>query len=404
MSEPAANGAPGDALAAVVERPVPPAASVLAALLLVVAVAFTPDLPWHAGPAALGLAALGWRDPHWIWSALGAALLWVPALSGPAGAVVLGGSIVLGALRWRALSTAVVLVGVALAAKQGAASVVLPAAATVVPWLLVSLVTTAGAVSAVRGGRAEAGALALAGAIIVTRLALVWAVEGEARVEAAARIGALDFVYQDLAEDASEPISLALLAAGPGRDGAALRLGWARALDLGWRPAKAEGVVIEVARALELRGRGGEALRLLARHPREGQVDALRALLERIQGVPVRWRGAALGTPLPGRFDPGLEFDTNGLASVEITATTALAALTLGGVGAPYVGAPVLEVRLDGDAAVDWTLDGPGEFVLPGPIPTGPHRISVRFVNDLVDAEGDRNVRVTEIRADAARP
>ncbi len=370
------------------------------ALVTVVAVATTPGVPWYVGPAALVLAALAALDRHWLWSALGVTLLWVPALGGPAGAGVLAGAILLGALRWRTLSTGIVVVALVLAAKQGVAAAVLPGATFGVAWLLVALVTTAGAVSAARGGRVEAAALAVGGGIVLARLGLVWAVDGEARVAAAARLDAVDMVYDRLAADATEPVALALLRVAPDRDPAALRVGWARALDLGWRPERADGVVAPVARALEARGRGGEALRLLARHPREGEIDALRALLERTQGVTVRWRGAPLGPNLPGRFEPALQFETNGWSAIEFTASRALPWVVVEGVGAAYAGAPVLEVRLDGAAPVEWALDGPSELTLDGPLAPGPHRIGVRFLNDRVDAEGDRNVRVVGVRAE----
>jgi hypothetical protein len=370
------------------------------AALTILAVALSPGLPWYVGPAALGLAAIAARDRHWIWPALGFTLLWTPAVGGPVGAGVLVGAIVLGALRWRALSTGVVVVALLMAMKQEAASAALASATSVVPGLVATLVTAAGAVSAARGGRIEAAALALAGAVILTRLGLVWSVDGEARLGAAERIGAVAFVYDGLAADADEALALALVRAAPDRDEAALRLGWAPALAAGWRPARADGVVVAVARALDASGRGGEALRLLARHPREGDVDALRGLLEHTQGVPSRWRGASLGARLPGSVALDLLFRTNGWVGVEFTATEPLANLVLAGNGIAYEGPSIVEVQLDGAAPVRWTLDGPGELGLPGPVAPGPHRLGLRFVNDRADAGGDRNVEVLELRAE----
>jgi hypothetical protein len=374
------------------------------ALVTITAAAFTPGLPWYAAPVGLGFAALAAWDRHWIWSALGATLFWTAAGAGPAGAFVLAAAVGLGALRWRTLSTVVIATGLALAVKQHAAATQLPEALAVVPWLLVTSVGSAGAVSAARGGRREALGLALASAVVLARLALVWSVDGAARLVAAERLNAVPLVYDALAADADLPLAAALVRAAPDRDAAALRFGWARALDLGWRPARAEGVVVPVARSLEARGRGGEALRLLARHPRVGEVDALRALLERLLEVPVRWRGAALGPTLPGGFPTDLVFDTNAWAAVEFTATQALSGLMIDGEGAAYEGAAVLEVRLDAREPVSWALDGPATLVLAGPLAPGPHRVGVRFVNDRVDAGGDRNARVLRVRTGAAPP
>jgi hypothetical protein len=372
--------------------------SIATGALVAVAAAATPNVPGYAGPLLLGLAALAAWDRHWIWGALGAALVWVPALGGPVGSGVLAGAVLLGALRWRAVSTAVLLVGLVGAAKQGVAAGVLPEAVAPVGWLLVASVTLAGAASAARGGRAEAVGMALAGVIVLGRVGELHSVDGAARLAAAVRLGDVPAVYDDLVAGADPPLLVALVHAAPARDEAALALGWARALDEGWRPAKAEGVVVPVARALEARGRGGEALRLLARHPRTGEVDALRALLERTQGLPVHWQGAPLGPRLPGAFDPALVFETNGYAAVELTADDALPALVVEGIGTAYAGAPVLDVQLDAAAPIAWTLDGAASLRLEGPIAPGPHRVGFRFANDRADAAGDRNVRVTAVR------
>jgi len=374
----------------------------LAALLTVVAVGLSPAVPWYAAPVGLGFAALAAWDRHWIWSALGATLFWAAAAPGPAGAAVVAGAVCLGAVRWRGASTVVIVSGLAIAVKQHAAATQLPEALAVVPWLLVMSVVSAGAISAARGTRREALGLALASGIVLVRLGIVWTEEGPARLVAAERVGAVSLVYDALAEDADTPLAAALVQAAPDRDAAALRLGWERALDLGWRPARADGVVVPVARSLEARGRGGEALRLLARHPRVGEVDGLRALLERLLDAPVRWRGAALGPALPGAFPAGLTFDTNAWKTLEFTATEPLAALDLDGEGTAYGGPAVLEVRLDARAPVTWALDGAGGLTLPGPVEPGPHRIGVRFVNDRADADGDRNARVLRVRAGAA--
>ncbi len=383
-------------------------ASILASCLTVIAVAMTPGVPAYAGPSLLILAAVAVRDPHWIWCALGAALVWVPALAGAGGPVVLVGAILLVAVQRRALAVAVLGVGLALAFKQSLVIPVLPAARGPIPWLVVATVTMAGAACAGgRSGRAagerrlgarmEAGALALAGLWVVGRVVRALTLDGRARLAAAIPLGLVPAVYDDGVAGADPALLTALVHAAPERDAAALALGWERALNEGWRPSRAAGFVVPVARALEARGRGGEAVRLLARHPRDGEIDALQALFERIQGLPVRWRGAALGPSLPGRFDPGVRFLTDGYVAVEFTAQTPLSALELAGEGTSWLGSPTIDVRLDGGAAQLWALDGPSVLRMDRRIEAGPHRLELRFVNDLAGAGGDRNVSVGEV-------
>jgi hypothetical protein len=398
------------------EAPLDPRTAGMAAVSATLTVLYalsTPTIPWHAGPALLVLAGIAWGDRAWTWPAIGAAAVWAPvaaaavkpgAGAGPVALAGAGAAFAVAALvadrrdsGRRAVVIAILLAGLAIAAKQQIAATVLPAAAALAPWVLATTGAAAGAVALARGRRVEAVALGVAGGVVLARLGAVWTLDGVPRLDAAARLHAVPLVYDALALSADPALAAALVRAAPDRDAAALALGWEAALDIGWRPYRADGVVIPVARALDAAGRGGEALRLLARHPREGDVDALRALLERVQGAPDRWRGATLGEALPGRFDPALRFDTGGWAGVEFTARTALAGVTLQGEGTPYAGAPVLEVRLDGGPPTRWALDGPATLALPGPIAAGPHRLDLFFVNDRADAGGDRNAVVRSV-------
>ena len=380
-------------------------ASFLAACLTSIGVATTPGVPAYSGPALLVLAAIAARDPHWIWCALGAAIVWVPALAGTGGPVVLAGAILLLAVQRRALAVAVLGVGLAVAFKQGLVISVLSAASGPVPWLVVATVTMAGAACA--GGRSsggrrsgprmEAGALALAGLLVGWRVVRALTLDGQAQLVAAMPLGLVPAVYDRVVVGADPALLAALVHAAPERDAAALALGWERALNEGWRPSRAEGVVVPVARALEAGGRGGEAVRLLARHPRSGEIDAVQSLFERIQGLPVRWRGAALGPGLPGAFDPGVRFLTDGYLAVEFTALTPLSALVLAGEGTSWLGPPTIDVRLDGGAPQLWGLDGPGVLRMDRPVEAGPHRLELRFFNDLAGADGDRNAWITQV-------
>ncbi len=262
--------------------------------------------------------------------------------------------------------------------------------------------------AALTGPSPLAVALLLVGVAAGARLARLGTLPGPTRLVAAQEIGAVNLVYADVLAAASSPKDpttlLALVEAAPDRDEAALALGWEAALKVGWRPARAEGVALPVARALEAGGRGGEALRLLARHPREGEVDGLRALFERTQGVPVGWKGGVLGTNTPpgGRtelLDAPLEFTHDDARTLEITAPVALgvdSALTLDCDGTAFEGPPVLELQWDAGAVqrVECPARGWGEAL---DLAAGPHRLRVAFVNDAAGPDGDRNLRVSRL-------
>ncbi|MFZ5478514.1 MAG: hypothetical protein ACOZNI_17220, partial [Myxococcota bacterium] len=320
-------------------------------------------------------------------------LVWVPAGDGLLGWPALLAAVALVAVRRDPLSLVVVGVTLVLAAKQHVAARVLPAALDVVPRLVVTGVLAAGAAATASRGRGPAVGHAIAGAIVAARLVGVLA---SPTVAGAERVAALPLVYTRLLAD---PASLpALVVAAPERDEAALALGWEAALDLGWRPRRADGVVLDVARALEARGRGGEARRLLARHPREGEVDGLLALYERTQGEPVRWRGGHVGATLP--IEPGPEFPVPGYAAVELTTDVPLAHLRLAGEGWSDTPEPVtLQVSLDGAPAIRWAL--PGALDL-GPVEAGPHRIALRFGGDRVGPIAGRGARVTRVWGEPA--
>jgi hypothetical protein len=247
-------------------------------------------------------------------------------------------------------------------------------------------------------------ALAFAGLVVLARLALVFRSDGLERLYAAEPLDAVPLVYDVLATSPDPALLAALVTDAPDRDAAALALGWEHALDLGWRPQRADGVAVPVARALEARGRGGEALRLLARHPREGDVDAWRALLERLVGAPVGWKGAVLGPTVPGEVAWPVTMDTNGRAALEFTATEPLSRLEVDAEGTDFEGPPTVRFVLDAAPPVTVPLAGATAVRVAEHVDPGPHRVAVVFEDDRFGPGGDRNVRLTALRGIAAEP
>ena len=305
----------------------------------------------------------------------------------------------------------------AVAAKQAVAARALPGAVGRLPEASLTLVTAvaalglaAGAAEATRPRRWLAAGLGLTGAVTLSQLGWVWtAPPGALRLERAERAGAEWLVYESVLDRArggacgapcpGDDVLLArLVRAVPLRDEAALALGWRAALDLGWRPRRAEGVAVPVARELEARGRGGEAFRLLSMHPREGEVDGFMSMMERVEGAPLHWRGGVLGEAVPGRLALDAELAHNGTFTLEFTATESVRGGRLLLEGTAYLGAPRVSVQLDAAPAREVVVGGALALEL-GPLEAGPHRLRVRFDDDLVGESGDRNVVVRALDA-----
>jgi hypothetical protein len=290
--------------------------------------------------------------------------------------------------------------GAVLALKQGSVVQVLPAAASVVPPLL-AMATLAGcAAIAARGRRIEGVGTFLAGSITLARVAHAWALDGPARAQALAEHRALALVrgIEPLPADAATRAEwLRLL---PQDDALALAVGWEDALDLGWRPRRLHGapskLVVDVAVELERRGRGGEGLRLLAWHPRQGAVDWWRALFERTQGLPVRWEGASLEPRLPGEIPWIVDATDQGHWSLVFTARAPLAAVAVELSGTAFSGPPVPRLRLDAQPWIACPADGATRCPL-GPADPGPHRVEVDYAEDPAGAERNRAVSVRSL-------
>ncbi len=342
----------------------------LALVVVTAAGVLTTPLPWHAAPSLLVLAALSTVHP--IFGTVGMVMAWSPQV-GPA----LWVAAIVCAVTTRAsigLARAVLALTAVLTLKQVSVAGVLPASTFVIP----SLLATGGmAALAVASARGRVWPALVAGCIVMlAHLAYVLTTTGPAQIEALAAVRALPMLSGRLAETADPATLRAIVRADASADDAALRLGWRESLTLGWRPLRADGVVSEVARALEESGRGGEAVRLLRRYPRQGEVDARLALYERIQGEPVGWRGATLGLALPGEIRPSASLALPGFMAVEWTAYVPVR-LQVVAVADDPVGEALGTLQLDGGQEAPFPT--PPAFVDYGAVAAGPHRLTLRY-------------------------
>ncbi len=318
----------------------------------------------------------------------------------------------------RGVGAAVVLaLGVILGLKQVASSLALPAAIQTasVPVSAACSVAAAWLAAPHAGGRSLAMVLGCLGTLVAGQLGWAWAAPTSMeRLARAQHIDAVHLFYDGLVKRGrgggcalvidsacpGDPALLeALVRAVPNRDEAALALGWSAALSLGWRPQRAAGHAVDVARALESAGRGGEAYRLLSRHPRAGEVDGFMSLMERVEGATVDWHGGGIGPLVPGVIELDEELATNGEVVLEFTATGALGDSALALEGSSFEGAPRVTVHLDARPSIERAVDGAVTVPL-GALEPGPHRLTVRFDDDRVGAGGDRNVIVRTLAAD----
>lgn len=335
--------------------------------------AATAPVPWHAAPALILLAILSRWQP--IFAIVGLVTAWNPE----AGALFWVFAAVIAALTRTSLTLASAILGVSvmLALKQLVVQHVLPASAGEVLPLLASGAMSALAVASARG--AVWPALLGAGGVTALRLGLALCSSGVERVHALAELRAVHLFADRLALTDDSAELRAIVAADADADAAALKLGWREALELGWRPTRADGAVVEVARALEQAGRGGEAVRLLRRYPREGAVDGLLALYERVQNLPVHWNGAVVGAELPGSFMAGRPvLDAPDFRDIEWTAVAPTQLFVDVSARDPNAEHP-FTITLDSKPPVSVSTVGNSAIDL-GAVPAGPHRITVRYV------------------------
>lgn len=334
-----------------------------------------------AAAAATGLPALcaGALLAAW-WGTVGSAWGWACLCA----AVVLGAqrrSVGLGAI-------VVILVG-----RQVVAGANLPGANAVLPELVVLGVLGMGAsAAAAEVSRPLRVALGLLAAVSAARMGSVWLAEGELRLRRAEDVGAERLVAGSLL-GSSPVLDMQVLLAVQDSDAAAARVGWERALDLGWRPQRppVEAAVL-VARSLDARGRGGEARRLLARFPRVDAVDFLRTAWERQAGEPGDWRGGVDGDlrlTAGGSIPLDWSMLANGVREVQFLAPEGVRARLTGAFDA-FEGVPTAEVQLDA-VRVRWTPTADLDL---GFLAAGPHTLRVVYDTDRHGVGGDRNVYV----------
>ncbi|MFT5681791.1 MAG: hypothetical protein ACI8RZ_002709 [Myxococcota bacterium] len=378
------------------------------ALLTLGAAAVAQPIHWRAGLLALLAGLIGgllWRRPQVSAGllALGAAPLWVAACSAHPGAMVLAVVAVLlhrdglpRAVPWLVLAVA----GVQ-AARLALLSDALPLSAGLVLPLLAGGAAAAGAASA-SPGRLPAGALGLSGALLLGLAAVSWRQlpTTPAAVERAAEFGVL--THQPLPKG---PLTSVALTAVPDWHDLAMTLPPVDALAAGWRPAGApleSSERITVARLLERDGDGSAGLRLL----RGGDALALvwwRVLFERLQGHSAPWSGGVLPDEplihLDGVHVLDLLLTRAGSTELLLHSDRDVSGLRLSLSGEWFEGPPELEIILDHRASiVQVGIERRGVEL--GPLTAGPHRLLLRFLNDLQGAEGDRNITVHSLRTE----
>lgn len=361
------------------------------------------------------LAALG-TPQHWVYPALFALAAWtgLPALvagatlaawwsatTSPLGLVPLTVAIALAA-RGRALLT----VGVVwlVAVRQWVAGTELAAATQVTPQLVVLGTLAAGLWALGRRARVGPG---LRGALVLLAAAGLWRdtavvrATGYDRLHRARQVHAARWVVPGLVGE-DQRLDMEALLAVPGSDDAAERVGWKRALGLGWRPTHPARDLGLVAWALDTTGRGGQARRLLRGYPREGVADFTLAALERWHGEPDRWRGGVdERSMLPCGADRALDLALlhDGSETVVFGLADACDVRLLGRVDR-YNGDPSVAVRVDA-TELRWAPATPLD--LPG-LSAGPHTLQVTFDTDEDGPGGDRNVYVDRLVTTPATP
>ena len=365
--------------------------------------------------------------------AVTAAPLWLAAagpsgLLGPAptpaatgGAVVLGLAVLLAAAGQGGLPTGVrrilLLTGLVLALRAFLVAPELARDPGLTGLLALGTVLVGGVASAPGGrgeGRLAALALAVAALIVLGRSRTSWTATPTttAQVQQLARLGLLAPAVPVLVSHPA--LGLAAVSAAPDEQevgrGLLPSLGPEALVDVGWQP-RAQGLrsnqVVDLAQALDRRGRGGQALRLAWQGRQAPQVAWTYALLARDQGAPEAARAVLnralppAGTPtLPGRIDLDWTFLKPGSDSLDLQAQQRLGGLHLAVRGQSWQGPPVLWVELDAGPAQAFPLaEGSSTLALDQPLEPGPHRLTIRYLDDRDSAEGDRNAWVDAVMA-----
>lgn len=357
---------------------------------------------WRAGLAALllGLVSVALSHRQRLTAgllALGAAPLWLAAADSHPGGLLLVLTAPLLLLHRSGLPAAVPWLILAVAGVEaGRLWLVVPAldgaAALAVPVLLGGAAVAASA--AAPPTRLASGALVLSGSLLCagSGLALRGPAQTAEAVQAASEWGVLR--YQPLPPASLRPEAIT---ADPTWHAVAMSIPLDAALEAGWRPAGAPlepADRIAAARQLERTGRGGEGWRLLYGR-REPALQWWQSLFARLHGHPKPWSGGAApaeALTLPDEHDLGLVLAQTGTTEILLHATSDLR-LTLTLSGEWYEGPPELEVVLD-DAAQTIQVSRTRRLHDLGSLSAGPHRLLLRFLNDLQGQTGDRNIIV----------
>ena len=178
----------------------------------------------------------------------------------------------------------------------------------------------------------------------------------------------------------------------------------ARLLRVGWLPEQAplaSDSRIRVARWLEGHNRGGEAVRLLLAGDRSPEERWLLQLFGRSQGnlsvevqMPVEPPDDV--PRLPGEVGLEWHFTHNGSAIIELHCDQTISDLRLEANGEAYLGTPTIEVLVDHRPALVLAIkEERARYSIAKGLEAGPHRILVRFSDDLMDpGKGDRNIHI----------
>lgn len=368
------------------------------------------SLPIHhrVGLLALGTGLLGAalrRYPRLSAGllALGAAPLWIAATHVHPALSLL--ALIPVALHRSGLPRAVPWLVLALAAVQAGRLMLLadtlPSSSGLGLPILAGGLAAAGAAAA-PPGRPAGAAVAFSGALllVLSGLTLRQPLTTPDDIQRAARFGVLTLQPIPTGELAS-----VALAAHPRWHDLARTLPPEAALEAGWRPAGAplsSAERVAVARLLERRGAGSAGLRLLGEDDAE-ELRWWRVLFGRIQGQPVRWTAGVLPDvdliTLEGTAELSLQLSQSGSTELLLHATQAHSGSFLMVSGEWFEGPPELEIVLD-DRARTVQVSTEEMALELGALSAGPHRLLLRFLNDLQGARGDRNVTIHALRVE----
>ena len=169
-------------------------------------------------------------------------------------------------------------------------------------------------------------------------------------------------------------------------------------LQVGWAPSGATLTPtqrVEAARWLEAHGRGGEGRRLLRMGRGDANIAWWWVLSRRMEGLPdvpgVRTRAPDEAFPMPGGLSLDVAMLTDGARSWLLDVRRPCS-LSLRARGDAWRGPAEIAVSVDGLPPQRFLLGEEPESYALKELTVGPHRVRIRFDNDLAGTGGDRNV------------